>query len=834
MIGEVLAQHPWLWPLAWQSTACLAAGLGASFLLRRRPVRAHQLLLLSLVAAVFVPVMSGVVRQNQWGLFVAEPTVPARQTQSFIVQADPAAATVNPVSDAAVEPTDGGTMLSMPSAPAAAAIRWETALPLLWLAASTILLLRLAMRLVLGLCLVRRSGPLQGGQIVEALDAAKAKLGIERDVLVRAGTHARSPVIWCWSRRPVLLIPGDSANDTQLDWPSIICHELAHWKRRDHISGLFAELIACLLPWQPLSWLARRRLIDLSEEACDDWVIASGQTGTRYARTLLGLTPLGRAALVPAVVTTRESLAGRIRRIVENQCSNPRSGRRWTLTVVAVTVCLAIAVAFAQTRLSQTPGMVKSITNHGACVEQLAASTVIRGRVLDPNSKPVTGQNVRVTVLPMISYGVEPHSQGYFEVPWSQQWLKKGQPAYVMVRDHWGGLAGMVEIREPTEVVTIHLEPALTIEGRVLDPNGQPMPKACAFVSLSGDFKCRVPVAASETNEGRFAIKAIPYGHTYKLSIRAKGYQTCQLAIEANDRSKRTMDIGETRLLPSDPANPTVAEQSPNPDWEKTFQNTYRLEEGETLKLIKPPFMPERQEHLLDMALDTNGLDNLTDYARYLCATYRWNGQLHGAHYYGGSRLPNIRSTLNWILNIPHYDFVVPEELQEVGLPKGDWIVRDAATPEERLPALEAIIRAEMHRSIRFEKRAVERDTIVVAGRYAFTPLPGRDPDRLCLFVNENASLQKGETGSLAELFDQFADGIDVAIDSRAATMQTGKVSYAYEWDVVRMDSVRQDVIDKEKDLPTLLDNLAKQTGLQFKVEKQAAEVWVAIEDTGK
>jgi len=436
MMGEQFTQHPWLWPLAWQSTACLAAGLGVSFLLRRRPARAHQLLLLSLTAAILIPVLSSVVRQNQWGLFEAERTVSVHEAQPFIVQANPAAATATPMSDASVEPTDGGTTLSMTSAPATAGIRWETALPLLWLAASTILLLRLAIRLVLGLCLVRRSDPLQGGQIAEALNAAKAKLGVECDVLVRTSEQARSPVIWCWGRELILLIPDDSANDTQLDWPSIVCHELAHWKRRDHVSGLFAELMTCLLPWQPLSWLARRRLVDLSEEACDDWVIASGQTGTRYARTLLGLTPLGRAALIPAVVTTKKGLAGRIHRIVENQCGNPRIGRRWTLAVAAVTVCLAVGIAFAQKRLAQAAGTVKSVTGHGACVEQLASGAVIRGRVLDPNNKPVTGQNARVTVLPMTSYGVEPNSQGYFEVPWSQQWMKEGQPAYVMARDH--------------------------------------------------------------------------------------------------------------------------------------------------------------------------------------------------------------------------------------------------------------------------------------------------------------------------------------------------------------------------------------------------------------
>jgi beta-lactamase regulating signal transducer with metallopeptidase domain len=355
MISEVFVQHPWLWPLAWQSTICLAAGLAGSILLRRRPARAHQLLLLSLIAAMLIPTLSHTVRQNQWGLFVAERTVAIRETQPFIAPPDLATATPTPMSNAAAEPSRPTAIPGMP-VPAGGSFQWGSALPLLWLAVTSALLLRLIARLLLGLRLVRRSEAVESGLIAEALDAAKAKLGIEGDVLVRGSNHAQSPVIWCWGRPPVLLVPGGSCDDTRLDWSSIVCHELAHWRRRDHISGLLAELMICLLPWQLFSWLARRRLVDLSEEACDDWVIASGQVGTRYARTLLNLTPLGQAALVPAVVTTRTGLAGRIRRILTNQCSNPRSGLRWTLTVAALTACISVGLAFAQTHPArQTP-----------------------------------------------------------------------------------------------------------------------------------------------------------------------------------------------------------------------------------------------------------------------------------------------------------------------------------------------------------------------------------------------------------------------------------------------------------------------------------------------
>lgn len=832
MISEVLTQHPWLWPLAWQSTACLTAGLAGSVLLRRHPARAHQLLLLSLIAAILIPALSHTVRQNQWGLFVAERTVAIHEAQPFIAPPDLATAAPAPTSDAAADPTRPAAIPGTP-APAGARFRWDVVLPVLWLGAGLILLLRLIARLLLGLRLVRQSEPVEGRLIAEALDAAKAKFGIERDAEVRVSSHARSPVIWCWGRRPVLLVPGDSCDDTRLDWPSVICHELAHWKRHDHLSALLAELMICLLPWQPFSWLTRRRLVDLSEEVCDDWVIASGQVGTRYARTLLSLTALGPAALIPAVVTTKTGLAARIRRIIEDKCGNPRSGLRWTLTVAALTACLAVTIAFAQTRLAQATAMVKSIVDNGACVEQPASAVMIRGRVLDPNDEPLGGQPVHVVALPMACYAVEPNAQGYFEVPWSPIWLSEGPNACLLVQERYKNLTGMVEVQDPASPVTIRLEHGLTFQGRMLDSNSQPIPKSVVIVFLDDPLQPQTPIAAGDINgQGEFRINALPRNHAYRLRFRAQDHVTKTAILTAAETGKDTIDVGTVLLEPQDPAKPIADDWPPSTEWRKSFDMTYRLEKGEVVKLMKPPFMLEHQDYMIDMCLKDGGFDTLLVNAWYICGGFRWDGQLQRSTWYGGRRLPRIRSVLNWVLRIPDYDFVVPEELRETPFPKGDWIVRDGSSVEEKLKALEEIIRTELHRSIRFERRTVERDTIVVTGRYTFTSLPDKDPNRLCLFVNKEVSLSKGEhngqANSLAELLRQLADGINVAIDDRTEPVQTGKIQYLQGDDL--MNTYEERAIDKEKDLPALLDNLARQTSLQFKVEKQPAEVWFATE----
>jgi beta-lactamase regulating signal transducer with metallopeptidase domain len=840
MISEVFAQHSWLWTLAWQSTACLAAGFAGSILLRRRPVRAHQLLLLSLIAAILIPALSHAVKRNQWGLFVAERTVSIHEAQPFVIQTELATTAPTPVGNTPAEPTGATVTPSKTTAPAAPRFQWQTALPLLWLGATSALLLRLMARLLLGLSLVRRSSSAQSRPIAEALDAAKSKLGVEGDVIVRASRRARSPVIWCWGRRPVLLVPSGSCGTASLDWSSILCHELAHRKRHDHLSSLLAELMICLLPWQPLFWLARWRLADLSEEACDDWVIASGQVGTRYARTLLSLTALGQAALIPAVGTTKTGLAGRIRRILRDECSDPCSGPRWTLATIVLTACITVGLAFAQTRLVQMTGLVKIVASHGACVEKLASAVMIRGQVLDPNGNPIGGQPVRVTALPMTSYSitptrsyaVEPNSRVQFELPWSPEWTNGDGTAQVLVSDGMRNAASLVEIHEPAASVTIQLEPALTLQGRMVDPNDQRIHKSTVIVFLDDAAQTQTAIAADGVNgDGRFKINGLPRNHAYTLRFWCPGYVTQTLAVTSSQTNKDAVDVGTVVLEPQDPVKPVADDWRPGTDWQKAFKKTYRLEEGEVVKLIKPPFVPERQNYMMDMCFESSAFEPLFS-AWYICGGFRWNGELNRGPWYGSPSLPRIRSALNWVLGIPDYDFVVPEELHDMQMPKGDWIVRDGTSPQEKLKALEEIIRTEMHRSIRFEKRVVERDTIVVTGRYAFTPLPDKDADRLCLFVNETASLGKGEADSLADLFRKLADGINIAIDNRTDSSQTGKIQYL-EGDEV-MDSYPEKAIDQEKNLPALLDNLAKQTGLQFNVEKQPAEVWFVIEDAAK
>ena len=66
--------------------------------------------------------------------------------------------------------------------------------------------------------------------------------------------------------QPILLVPARvHEEDSAIDWVAVFCHELAHWRRLDHLASLAGEILVCVLPWNPLAWWAKTRLSQLAE-----------------------------------------------------------------------------------------------------------------------------------------------------------------------------------------------------------------------------------------------------------------------------------------------------------------------------------------------------------------------------------------------------------------------------------------------------------------------------------------------------------------------------------------------------------------------------------------
>ena len=497
-----------------------------------------------------------------------------------------------------------------------------------------------------------------------------------------------------------------------------------------------------------------------------------------------------------------------------------------------IVLCLAVGIALAQTKLSKPTSTIKTKLGRTAVIEQPASTMIIKGYVLGSDNKPAFA---RIIAMPNTSYGVEirtNNKEGHFELFWYPTWIDEGQPIYLIAKSgHYTPVGGtrkdeavIVEVTDPKQPVTIQLEPArLSLEGKVVDPKGQRIPKYRATLSLATEFKCQAPIFETTAGSwGERIFKTIPFGTKYRLTIEAEGYQTKHLTVDAMDRSKKVIDIGFITLQPQDPAKPTFAEQKANPDLAKEFHDIYRLDEGEIIKLIKPPFVLGRQEYLLttprysSFALQHPG---------HHCG-FHWDGELK-AHSFSTSL--SLWWVLYYVLGIPEHDYNLPKGLK-VNL-RGDWIVRTGSPLADQLKALEEIIYAETNRVIRFEKRKVEREVIVAKGHYKFKPHPnGISPNHIHVTWDGTLGNWEGTANSLAEFFRHLEYYIKMKIVDETESMVKTTIRYKESTNLSRIGN-SNDV--KKEFLGGFLFNLSLTTSLQFKVENRPAEIWFVTETKG-
>jgi len=355
MITQLFSQTDIVTNCLLYGTICLGAGLVAAWLFRRSAARAHQVLLLAMVAAVVVPAMSTLVGHYEIGIL----TVKTPPSQPYAAESTIMAELAMPITTELgagefqyeLAPAE---LYSVPivltAAPPARIIPWRSILLALWLVTSVSLLARLIVTFVLGRGLLKKTVPVCGA-IRQSAETAAEKLAVDKPIVVLVSEKIAGCVIWCWTRRPALLIPRSAeVEDKDTDWVALFSHELAHLQRLDHISGLFAELLVCIFPWQPLVWIGKKRLTALSEQACDDWAVSTADSHAGYARSLLDMVPQSKPGFVPTVLPNRRHLTARIQRILHSRRSNPRAGRGWALLAAVTAMFLAVTISFAQPR----------------------------------------------------------------------------------------------------------------------------------------------------------------------------------------------------------------------------------------------------------------------------------------------------------------------------------------------------------------------------------------------------------------------------------------------------------------------------------------------------
>src|SRR6185295_14492512 len=142
--------------------------------------------------------------------------------------------------------------------------------------------------------------------VVPAVDVG-TRMGISRPVEVLQSTHDRLLVTWgLW--RPRIILPAGARDWSDDRIRIVLCHELSHVRRRDGLLQVIAGLLRAIYWFNPLVWIACRRLRHESERACDDDVLNLGMTGHQYASELLDIArTMRRPMWTPAPAMARPS-----------------------------------------------------------------------------------------------------------------------------------------------------------------------------------------------------------------------------------------------------------------------------------------------------------------------------------------------------------------------------------------------------------------------------------------------------------------------------------------------------------------------------------------------
>ncbi|HTR79719.1 MAG TPA: M56 family metallopeptidase, partial [Gemmatimonadaceae bacterium] len=153
----------------------------------------------------------------------------------------------------------------------------------------------------------------------------------------------------CDVLRPTIVLPRGSEEWSHDRRRAVLLHEVGHVRRRDLV-GHAAAGVACALYWfNPLVWLAARRLRIESELACDDLVLDTGVRASEYAQHLLELvTALTRRPSVPAgalAIASAKDFEGRLIAILDRPRGRASTGRTHRAALLGVAVPLTLSIA---------------------------------------------------------------------------------------------------------------------------------------------------------------------------------------------------------------------------------------------------------------------------------------------------------------------------------------------------------------------------------------------------------------------------------------------------------------------------------------------------------
>jgi beta-lactamase regulating signal transducer with metallopeptidase domain len=306
-------------------------------------------------------------------------------------------------------PTDGEMPLR---------VSWTTVAVSLWLIGSISWFVLAAVRVFRFGQFVRQA-ELAPEHLQAAANRLGERFGLRRCPQVRVLAARIPPLLWRLKRRAVIVLPSDLLHEIgTTEQTALVAHELAHYRRGDHLIRWAEAVVLGLYWWHPVVWWARRRLHQAEELCCDAWVLwALPECAKGYAHALLTaveyLSP--QRSPLPAVTAGLGQVGPLKRRLEMIVSGNTNRRMSWVGAIVVVMAAMAVlpwsagmspaedsraelsAEADRKDASPEPPSAMDEVSpteNRSEKVRDLSLAEQIVGTVHDPDGSPVAGADV--------------------------------------------------------------------------------------------------------------------------------------------------------------------------------------------------------------------------------------------------------------------------------------------------------------------------------------------------------------------------------------------------------------------------------------------------------
>jgi len=226
-------------------------------------------------------------------------------------------------------PVEVSVAFSPATAPASTTgLTWTVAICGLWAIGAALTATSIAWQLWRHRRIAASAVPVADPDLVAAGERWRLRLGVRRPVVITASDACLSPFAAGLARPRVFLPEAVAAWPTARVEP-VIAHEMAHLARWDELRILLAGLVASLHFFNPLVWIALRRLAVAREQACDERVLQlRAFSASSYAESLLSvlrlpvLGPVSERALL-GLASGKETIRMRLFAILGEPARRP-------------------------------------------------------------------------------------------------------------------------------------------------------------------------------------------------------------------------------------------------------------------------------------------------------------------------------------------------------------------------------------------------------------------------------------------------------------------------------------------------------------------------------